>query len=58
MRNMRVVRRRCEVGMQYDPSPGPPWCGWGRRVRVPRWESWAVLAGCLVAVLLGWLVGR
>jgi|GEM_PF-5673273 len=43
--------------MQFDPRPGPPWCGYGRR-KPPRWEPRVVLAGCLLVVLIGWLWGR
>lgn len=44
------------MGIQFDPRPGPLWCGYGRRV--PRWEPWLVLAGCVALVVLGWLWGR
>ncbi len=44
------------MGLQFDPSPGPPWCGYGRR-KPPWWEPWLVLGLCVVIVVLGWLMG-
>jgi hypothetical protein len=41
------------MGMQFDPSPGPPFCGWGRYE--PNWW-WLLPIG--VALLVGLLWGR
>ncbi len=45
------------MGLQYDPSPGLPWCGYGRKAKVARWESWLLLGLCVALVLIGWLIG-
>ena len=43
--------------LQFDPNPGPPWCGYGRN-KPPWWEPWVAIAVCFGLVMLGWLWGR
>lgn len=53
---MAQIRRHLKMTLQFDPRPGPPFCGHGRLG--PRWEPWMVLGLCAVLVVVGWLWGR